>query len=158
MKNRQCFWAIDTKDGVAVIKLKEGEKGHTVCNVDKRHDLKFIRHCLYHSNQRRFGLMPFEVDQIVDFAFNDKPYEEVYPTKIETPKGRKESNMANTAVFLRNELEKKNIFRGFRCGQKKDGHSYYEKKGGKYINLGVKSKEAVYELKGWKIPTAPKKD
>jgi hypothetical protein len=150
MEKPFCFWAIEQKEGVAIIRVKEGEKGYTICNIDKRHDLKFIRYCLYHSNQRRFGLAIYEVDRIVDFAFNDKPLEKIYSEFI--PEGRKETVMANTSTFLRNELEKRNIFRGTRCKQHKKAHSYFEKKGEKYIDLGVTSKEAVYELKGWKLP------
>lgn len=155
MKKAFCFWAIQKKEGVAIIKVKEGEKGYTVQNIDKRHDLKFVRFALYHSNQRRFHLLPHEVDDMVDFAFNDKPLPAICDEAITNPKEKRPIKM-NTTVFLRNDLEKRNIFRGFRCGQKKNGYNYFEKKGKKYIDLKVKSKEAVYELKRWKIPTPPK--
>jgi hypothetical protein len=155
MEAKTCFWAIPYKEeGVAVIKLTEWKKGYELVNVDKRHNLAFTRYALYHSNQRRFGITPAEVDRIVDFAFNDKPIE-VYQTQTEK---RITSAMANTTTFLRSELEKRNIFRGTRCGQPKKPHNYFEKKGGKLIDLGVTSKEAVYDLKGWKLPAAPKED
>ena len=151
---RVCYWAIEDKGSVSIISLKEGEKGYKLVNTDKRHDLKFIQFILYKRNQQDFGLMTHEVDQIVDFAFNDKPYEEVCP--IQTPKGKKEPNMANTSVVMRLDLEKRNIFRGFRCGQKKNPHNYFEKKGSKFVDLKVSSKERVYEIKKWKMPVVEK--
>lgn len=144
-----CFWAIEVEKGIAIIRIKENEKGFTICNVDKRHHLKFIQLCLYHSNLRRFGVTKWETDDMVNFALQPDAIQKNLVI-------RKDAVMPNTSAFLRIELEKKNIFRGARCKQHKKAHNYFEKKGDKYIDLKVTSKEAVYELKGWKLPQEPK--
>jgi len=64
--------------------------------------------------------------------------------------------MANVRSDLVFALKEKGIERGFRCEQTPAGN-YFEKKGGKWIDLEVKTVGEVFKKKDWKIPAAPEK-
>lgn len=64
--------------------------------------------------------------------------------------------MANVRADLVFMLKEKNIQRGYNCGQTPGGE-YFEKKGGKWNPLGVKTVGDVFKKKGWKMPAAEKK-